>query len=41
MLAQDPYPVVQDGPEDDGPLWSSEVEPIDPRWAKLKDIELG
>ncbi|MGM0577477.1 MAG: YceD family protein [Myxococcota bacterium] len=42
VLAQEPYPVVAEAPEpaENEPLWSSEGDDIDPRWAKLKDIDL-
>ena len=41
VLAQDPYPVVHAAADSDtGPLWSSDPDDIDPRWAALKDIEL-
>jgi uncharacterized metal-binding protein YceD (DUF177 family) len=47
VLAQDPWPTVGE-PSGDGaasadetPLWSSGGGDVDPRWAKLKDIELS
>ncbi len=44
VLAQDPYPVAADVERDVAPagtpLWSSRGDAIDPRWEKLRDIQL-
>jgi|GEM_PF-1279126 len=44
VLAQDPYPTVDDAsaPADpDSPLWQSDPEDVDPRWAALKNLKLN
>ncbi len=41
VLAQDPYPVIDSAAPAGGPAWSSSTDEVDPRWAKLKHIELG
>ncbi len=47
VLAQDPWPVLDAGEGEDrgeavqDALWSSGGNDVDPRWAKLKDIELS
>ncbi|MEZ4268835.1 MAG: YceD family protein [Myxococcota bacterium] len=45
VLAQDPWPTVESSGDADtkteDPLWSSGGNDVDPRWAKLKDIELS
>ena len=43
VLAQDPFPTHSDASEskEGSPAWSSRGDDIDPRWAKLKDLELG
>lgn len=43
VLAQDPFPTHSDAsePKEGAPAWSSRGDEIDPRWAKLKDLELS
>lgn len=41
VLAQDPYPVIDSAPPAGGPVWTSSTDEVDPRWAKLQQIELG
>ena len=43
VLAQDPFPTHSDAsePKEGSPAWSSRGDEIDPRWAKLKDLELS
>lgn len=41
VLAQDPYPRVEDDGLDEGDaIWTNQTDDIDPRWAKLKNIKL-
>ncbi|MCB9730415.1 MAG: DUF177 domain-containing protein [Deltaproteobacteria bacterium] len=43
VLAQDPWPTADEAPEpvEEEAIWSSGGKDVDPRWAKLKDIELS
>lgn len=41
VLAQNPYPVLDSAPPAGGPVWTSSTDEVDPRWAKLQQIELG
>ena len=41
VLAQEPYPTIADRVSE-GPAWSNgDVEPLDPRWEKLKSLKLN
>ena len=43
VMAQDPFPTHSEATEliEGSVAWSSRGDEIDPRWAKLKDLELG
>jgi uncharacterized metal-binding protein YceD (DUF177 family) len=40
VLAQDPYPRLEDGPEDSGPAWTNAGDSVDPRWSKLRLVKV-
>ena len=41
VLAQPPYPTVPEAGDDAGPAWSSAPDEGDPRWARLRDLDLS
>lgn len=40
IMAQDPYPVLEDTDGDGGIRWQSAPGDVDPRWAKLKQVKI-